>query len=241
MSLPDDFFELGNLTKDGFGGATILGQYCLKGTDDEKKKYELIQSLYDTIIDYSKQSRIEKAFSNINCLKFAVENDGTAVDEDIEIIITLPKHDLLVIGEFPDLDNSSKNYLLNEFDMDELFRIPSTAQYMEFESAMKPSPSWSYTPPTSVDSFPLLAGNTDYSEDYENELLRIFSYEIYSKGKYYICKLKLDYVKHHTAVAFPTPIFLKNIPEEIPYTITSKNAAEIIHGTVKVSVNIASN
>lgn len=237
LSLPDNFFELGNLAKDGFGGDTILGQHRLRGTENEKKKYELIQSLYDTIIEYSKQSRIEEAFSNMKCLKFAVENDGTAVDEDVEITITLSKHDLLAINEFPELNNSLKDYLLNEINMDELFGIPSTAQYMEYESSMKPLSGGNYAQPTSINTFPFINGEADYSEDYEDELFRIFSYDIYPSGEDCICKLKIDYIKHHTVVAFPTPLLLKGIPTEIPYTITSKNAAEIIRGTIKVSTN----
>ena len=61
------------------------GQYNLRGTETEKRKYELIQSLYDSIIEFSKQSRIEDTFSNIKCLKLAIENDGTAVDEDNQL------------------------------------------------------------------------------------------------------------------------------------------------------------
>jgi len=238
LSLPDDFFELGNLSKDSLGSLAIGGQYNLRGTETEKRKYELIQSLYDSIIEFSKQSRIEDTFSNIKCLKLAIENDGTAVDEDIEITITLSIHDLLPIDEFPVLDNSSKSYLLNEVDMDELFCIPSTAQYMEYESSMKPLVGGKYAQPTSINTFPFIGGEADYSEDYEDELFRIFPYDIYPSGKDYICKLKIDYIKHHTVVAFPTPLPLKGIPAEIPYTITSKNAAEIIQGTIKVSANI---
>ena len=219
-----------SVSKDSLGSLAIGGQYNLRGTETEKRKYELIQSLYDSIIEFSKQSRIEDTFSNIKCLKLAIENDGTAVDEDIEITITLSIHDLLPIDEFPVLDNSSKSYLLNEVDMDELFCIPSTAQYMEYESSMKPLVGGKYAQPTSINTFPFIGGEADYSEDYEDELFRIFPYDIYPSGKDYICKLKIDYIKHHTVVAFPTPLPLKGIPAEIPYTITSKNAADTLPG-----------
>lgn len=122
--------------------------------------------------------------------------------------------------------------------MDELFCIPSTAQYMEYESSMKPLSGGKYAQPTSINTFPFIGEKADYSEDYEDELFRIFPYDIYPSGEDYICKLKIDYIKHHTVVAFPTPLPLKGVPAEIPYAITSKNAAEIIQGTIKVSANI---
>ncbi len=231
ISLPNDFFELGNLSKDVLSGVSTLEGPHLKGTEDEKRKYKLFQTLYDSIVEYSKQRKVENAFTGIECLKLAVENNGTAIDEDIEITITLSAHDLLTTDEFPQLDNSSIEFLLNETDMDKLFGIAGTVQFMEYESAMRPLSGGNYTQPIGVNTFPFIGGETDYSEDYEDELLSIFSYEIYPSGENYICKLKIDYIKHHTVVAFPTPLLLKGIPKEIPYTITSKNAADVIHGT----------
>lgn len=234
ISLPDDFFELGNLSKDGFIATSILGSPHLKGTVDEKRKYELLQTLYDSILECSNQEKVEDAFSDMKCIKLAIENSGTAVDEDVEITITVSAHDLLTIDEFPQLDNHIKNFLLNESDMDELFGIPGTAQFMAYESAMRPLSRRNYVQPIGVNTFPLLGGETDYSEDYENKLLSIFSYEVYPDRENYICKLRFDYIKHHTVVAFPAPLLLKGVPKEIAYTITSKNAADVIHGTINV-------
>lgn len=234
ISLPDDFFELGNLSKDGFSGASILGSPHLKGTEDEKRKYDLLQTLYDSIFECSKQGKVEDAFSGIKCIKLAIENDGTTVDEDIEITITLSAHDLLTIDKFPQLDNHLMDFLLNEGDMDRLFGILGTAQFMEYESAMRPLPMGNYTPSFGINSLPFIGETADYSEDYENKLLNIFPYEVYPDKENYICKLRFDYIKHHTVVAFPTPLLLKGIPKEIMYTITSKNAADVIHGTISV-------
>lgn len=143
----------------------------------------------------------------------------------------------MTIDEFPQLDNYSKNFLLNESDMDELFEIPGTAQFMEYETAMRPLSRGNYVQPVGVNTFPFLGGKTDYSEDYKDKLLSIFSYEVYPDGENYICKLRVDYIKHHTVVAFPTPLLLKGVPKEITYTITSKNAADVIYGTINVIDN----
>ena len=47
-------------------------------------------------------------------------------------------------------------------------------------------------------------------------------------------KLKLNYIKHNTTVAFPSVIFLKNKLLDIPYKITSKNNPDVIEGTLIV-------
>ncbi len=47
-------------------------------------------------------------------------------------------------------------------------------------------------------------------------------------------KLKVDYIKHNTTVAFPTILFVKNEIDEIPYKITSKNNPDVVEGCIKV-------
>lgn len=47
-------------------------------------------------------------------------------------------------------------------------------------------------------------------------------------------KVKFDYIKHHTVIAFPTPIFLQQVPTEIEYTITSQNSPDILSGKILV-------
>ena len=60
--------------------------------------------------------------------------------------------------------------------------------------------------------------------------LRLF----YSSEDKYIVKLKVDYIKHNTTVAFPTILFVKNEIDEIPYKITSKNNPDVVEGCIKV-------
>lgn len=55
-----------------------------------------------------------------------------------------------------------------------------------------------------------------------------------SKLGKYIVKLKVDYIKHNTTVAFPTILFVKNEIDEIPYKITSKNNPDVVEGCIKV-------
>lgn len=59
-------------------------------------------------------------------------------------------------------------------------------------------------------------------------------YGFYSSEDKYIVKLKVDYIKHNTTVAFPTILFVKNEIDEIPYKITSKNNPDVVEGCIKV-------
>ena len=48
-------------------------------------------------------------------------------------------------------------------------------------------------------------------------------------------KLKFDYIKHNTTIAFPSIIFIKESFKLIPYTITSKNSPKIVSGEIKIT------
>ena len=72
------------------------------------------------------------------------------------------------------------------------------------------------------------------SDDFDDELNNVFCYAFYSSENKYIVKLKVDYIKHNTTVAFPTILFVKNKINNIPYKITSKNNPDVVEGCVKI-------
>ena len=79
----------------------------------------------------------------------------------------------------------------------------------------------------------------NYSDDFIEELNDVFCYSIYSNGENYIVKLKVDYIKHNTTVAFPSVLFIKDELTEIPYKITSKNNPDVVEGVLLVkSLNV---
>jgi len=78
----------------------------------------------------------------------------------------------------------------------------------------------------------------DYSNDFESELADVFCYSCFDEGEKYIVKLKYDYIKHNTIIAFPSVIFVKDLFDGIPYTITSKNSPEIVSGEIKITDDI---
>ena len=121
-------------------------------------------------------------------------------------------------------------YLLKECDMSKLFGICSTSEYSDYDSSIKSLPHFS---PPIIKPISFI-GTPDYTSDYESELASIFCYSCYDEGDNFVLKLKVDYIKHNTAVAFPSVLFVKRSFTSIPYTITSRNSPEKISGEIEV-------
>ena len=228
INLAETFFDLGNLMQDSIS-ISICGSGAIKGSAEEKYKYQRIQDLIGTISDALAWAPIEKAFSDKRCIKFAVQNCGTAVDEDVEITINMPKDSLLTINEFPGFSNEEMGYLLNDCEMRTLFGILSTPDWLDYYSSQKVK---HHSP--RMAKFTLPGQNPNYNEDFISELNSVFDYSIYETEKEYILKLKVDYIKHNTTVAFPSVIFIKESPKSIKYSITSKNSVSVIEGELAV-------
>lgn len=231
LELPEDFFDLGNLSKNPLSSDFLTGPR-LEGSADEIRKYEKIQELQETISDALKWARVEEAFSDKRCIKLAIQNCGKAIDEDVEITVEIPQKSLLTLDEFPQFSNKTMGYLLNECAMDVLFGISSTAEYLEYSESQKNS-----SPYYRSSSHGLPGIIPDYSGDFKAELDDIFCYSIYPSGDNYILKLKVDYIKHNTSVAFPSVLFLTDEITGIPYKITSKSNPDIVEGTLKIQVD----
>ena len=228
LELPDGFFCVGNLKKSTISNS-IFGGTSYTGTDAEKRKYQLLCDIYKRIVDLSDWLAVERAFDGLKCVKLALSNIGTCVDEDIDVALHIPKDILITLNEFPELSLETMRYLSHDCDMHDLFEIHSTSEYGDYNSALTIHPQTpSYHP---VPAFP---GTEDYQSDYEDELCDIFCYDIYDNGENFVVKLKFDYLKHHTTVAFPAAVLLRAKPETIRYTITSKNSAEVISGHLLV-------
>lgn len=231
INITEDFFALGNLSQSSMP-TSIMGGYSLNGTNAEEEKYDAIQELLETISKALEWAPIETAFKDKKCLKLALQNCGTDIDEDIEISLKIPKNSLLPMSEFPKFNNDEMGYLLNDCDMGKLFGICNTSAYSDYNSSIVTSRRFSSRVPTPS----IFPGYTpDYSNDFESELADVFCYSCFDEGEDYIVKLKFDYIKHNTTIAFPSIIFIKEPFNSIPYTITSKNSPEIVFGEIKIT------
>ena len=149
INITEDFFTLGNLSQNTMT-PSIMGGMSFSGTKAEEEKYDTIQELLETISDALKWSPVEKAFTDMKCLKLALQNCGTDIDEDIEISLTIPKSSLLQKDEFPKFNNAEMGYLLNDCDMSELFGICCTAAYSDYDSSLVTTQRYSshFSPPS---------------------------------------------------------------------------------------------
>ena len=165
----------------------------------------------------------------MNCIKLAILNCGKAIDEDAEITFEVPKESLLTLGEFPKFNNAEMGYLLTDCDMSILFGIEGTSEYIEYSESEQNGRTLYGARPYGLPGYV-----PDYSDDFTDEIKDVFCYGFYSSEDKYIVKLKVDYIKHNTTVAFPTILFVKNEIDEIPYKITSKNNPDVVEGCIKV-------
>lgn len=229
IELAEGFFCVGNLVKDVLSGAAIVGRPQFEGTPDEKRKYNLIQSLYHNIIEACDWIDVEAGFDKIMCVKLALCNTGTMADDEIDVTIRIPKRYVMTLDELPRLKNGAMQYLTREYNLCELMGISSTAEYTDYDSAMMKQPQ-AFKPRR----VPVLPGFEDYEEDYENELRDVFCFDLFSDGDDYVIKLRFDHLKHHNTAAFPAALLMKDKPEVLSYTITSKNSAEVVKGEIRV-------
>ena len=113
--------------------------------------------------------------------------------------------------------------------MKALFGISSTPEYADYDSSIV---NKSFAPQIHSSSlFPRI--NPDYSNDYLCELSDVFCYNFFDTEDACIIKLKIEYIKHHTTIAFPTILFVKNAVTIADYSITSKNAPDVINGKIE--------
>ena len=221
LDLPNNFFALGALSKEHNLTASIFGNRKVNGTKEEIEKYNAIMNLYENIEDYLGYSLFESEFSNLMCIRLAVSNLGTAFDEDVDIALSVPKGSILLPHQFPELNNYTCKHMITDYSIDELFGIPATASYNDFDSSID----------AQYPSFPnqhgLIPLERDYIDEFNDAIDTAFFYGFFEEADEMIVKLHVDYIKHNTSVAFPTVLFLTQPLSEIKYTIRSKqNEAE---------------
>ena len=228
VEITDDFFDLGNLHQ---SIGAIPGYSSVNGTNEEKRKYYLINDLFKAIQDFSKWSSADRALSGLKYIELLLTNNGTDVDEDVEVTLSFPINSLITIDTFPELSDDDKKYLMNEKGLDEVFHTYPTADYLDYhESKVRPRPIT-----TQIDPVPDIFGTTyNTSQKFKDSLYDTFGYDVYFAEDKYIVKIKFDYIKHNTSVAFPSMFLLHHDINEIPFTITSKHCPEKITGVLSV-------
>lgn len=87
--LPNTFFDIGGLRKNSIAPNYINSN--LDGTDDEKRKYHDLRSLYHRIRNLLCWEALKRCYPLLEGVHLVIENRGTTFDEDIEVDIAIPK------------------------------------------------------------------------------------------------------------------------------------------------------
>ncbi len=229
INLVDDFFSLGNLTC--FNMPLIASTY--NGTDDEKRKYNLVQNLAEYIIDYLSKEKFTKEVSSLYYTNLVIENVGKVFDEDIEVSLSIPKQSFLEIRKFPVpygdlidevLDNNILNDLLS-FD-----KYKNVNKYREKEIRIPPSPPISYKLPIGGWSSP----DFESKKEYYYELIEYESdYEVIEAEEEIIFKYIQKDINPNETISFPSKIIFTTPIDEIEYTIKTKHNHNIMSGAIK--------
>jgi hypothetical protein len=229
IELPDDFFNLGGLSKI----STVMpGHNRINGTTKEIEKYNAIHHLAELLKEYMNRSVFTNAFDGLSCIRVLLANNGTAVDEDIDISLYFDTQMLLTPSKLPRPDETDMKSILDDLNMNELFNIKGTANYDDYDSTCQKFVS---SPPSRKAISNLFRGR-DIEKEYDETIESMFNcYSIIEEGDSIIVKIRMEYLKHNTIAAFPTVLFVDNRISTIPYKITSKHLPAVIEETLSVA------
>lgn len=121
-------------------------------------------------------------------------------------------------------------YMLNDCVIPLLLGISRTSAYLDFKSSIK-----DHNNVARSTNIPLNNSTFDDNEDFYDEINNTFLYDVFQQGENVVIKLKCEYIKQHTTVAFPSIIFVSKELKQIKYRITSKNNPDIINGIIQTS------
>ncbi len=225
INISESFFDLGDLKT-----SVVSLDSNLQGTSDEQKKYYSIIELYEKILFVIGWKPFEEQLERYMCIRLAVINEGTKFDEDIDVTLEFKKGDVILHNELPRPESNYFN-IIKEDAVQKIFGISKTILYQDYWSSIKKSSVDNNTINSTMYPF---NSNVSEEEEYLNELDQEFVYEYYESEDKKVLNIHYDYLKHNTAVAFPTVIFVKEELNKIIYRIKSKNMVEEVQGELKV-------
>lgn len=228
IDIRTDFFNLGNLSEDVI--TSSFGNRSFSGSIAEKEKYNKILELEKSIYNFLGRVALEDTFHGFKCINLAVLNCGKNYDEDIDIELSIEKDFFVHPYDLPTPPESAIAFINENSSLEEIFGISGTINYLNYSSS-----ETSKSAPKFVPNLPIFPYSTrDDVEDYKEDLNDVFAYKFFDKVNTTTIKLHLDYIKHNTAVAFPTVLFLSDGVTTIDYKISSKKNTEIIEGSICV-------
>lgn len=234
----EEMFDFNNIrwkTSFGCGGISGIGK-VLYGDNNEKERYRLLIDLEDLVLEYIVINNYTEKLPSVYCTSLLISNDGTYLDEDIELKLIIKKEDYIDYKQLL-LEDYDINYLGNLYkSIEKEFECPiiSTVDQYSYFSIQAPNVS-------SV-KYPFLYGRTyepsyldkvkDSMEDVVSQLEDLYNFEKYDEGDFIILKYNFSKVMQNSSTFIQSKLLFNKENVSINYEIKSKNNKDIIYGTI---------
>ena len=125
FEISEDFYELGNLRENT--SLSLIGGNSLSGSDPEIEKYNSIIKLRDLFYKLSGHLEMETYYSHLTGIQLVLCNDGTTYDEDVEVVLKLPRYNVILPSELkvPDHEVDGKE----DWCFEDIFEISTTKDF----------------------------------------------------------------------------------------------------------------
>lgn len=226
LEIPDDFFDLGALTRHQFA-SVAYGEEGLQGPDEAKKKYGAICGILDTFDEMRRATPFLRSFEGVACLALALENRGAGFDEGVRVQITLPKASVLSPSDILQFEDDALDYMAYDCDFDAVFGISRGSSFLAYDSSCRKGFPAKMPPMRQF-------GFSDGAPDFGSIIPSLFDFDMVERKDDWQIEAEFDEITQHTAVAFPELILLKGYVPEVKYSIRSKHTPNVVSGSIGV-------
>lgn len=235
--MPEDFWNVGNLTKTqsllnpmlGGGGPTY------DGTVEEKDRYNKLEELYWKIEELNEYNKYFRAIDDYQLVELVLSNSGTDIDEDIDIKLRFEKGKLVRNHDIPVPGKMIIDTILDMKFIEMVLKEKETESINAYSDYPMMPQRFSYHITNPFNQLSASQEYEDSKEKYTDIINNLCCFELFENKDEDVLLIHVSYLKHHTLVTFPSALVFKSVPESIEYEITSKHTADIIKGTLKMS------
>ena len=226
-TLSNNFFDVGNLSEIFAGLSTDFQmKYDLVGSESSKQKYYLITELNYRINRISSWRKFMDSISSLAYIELAIKEQGDTSDEEIEVILELPRDCYIEYDDFPNADIDIVDEINSRYS-ERMFKPYYNSNISDFRKMPAASVGHFQLPPinslgsTSIKSIDGVYEYIDYDIDHNSEKT-LLSFTIKS-------------LKANEVMAFPGNIIFKNPISDMKYTIVSKKSNKKIEGLLHIT------
>lgn len=229
IQIDPNFWNVGKLKKKQSINGILKNQMNLQGSEQEKQRYEALEQLYLNVEEYNVYKKYFSEIDNLPMLFLVISNDGTTFDEDIDVKLTVNKGIFVNLDKLPYPQESILKAVFDNNYLDAFFKTGGDENILEYNGypidhdrseSINREISWFFS--------------DERREMYLDKLRPIFCYEYFRKDDKDILKFHINYLKQHTAMAFPSYLIFNKVPTIIKYEISSKFSPDVATGKIVI-------